>query len=1237
MKILAIRGQNLASLEQEFELDLEASPLGGAGLFAITGPTGSGKTTLLDSMCLALFDTVPRYRESNRYQQGDSRDAGVSSVDARNILRLGAVEGYAEVDFRGREQKKYRARWEVRRARNQPSGRQQAQKMSLIDLETGELFGDTRKTETLKLITEKLGLDFHQFCRSVLLAQGDFAAFLKAPPKDRALLLERITGTTIYSRLSQAAFVRHKQEKESLEELERSRDLLQLLPADEEQKLRADQAEAERDETELSTLLKEFERDQAFYKSERELRARLDEAQADLLGAKRKRDSLLGQDLEALIAAQPLRANMQSMDSVNARLVEVQSEKAQVDDQRIAADAAHQLAHQNHSDADKALTAQRQQQQSMAPDLLRARDLEASLAVGQRDLKRVAVNQAEQRTALDRAEWELELLRQRGEVLQASHERLNSWITEHGDDALLCENWTIWKKELAAIPAVIARLNEAQAALPLREVAYDRAQSQFEEAQRARVASEQARDEAQIQADKATAKTKTFNQNELSQALKDLSHQRVGLEKLIACHRKELDLLERKRSLRAELAATDQAEVESEQRREQLADQLRQMTIRLQEAEHALRLSEAACELGARRAELLRQGDACPLCGATDHPWQDRQDPLSQAISAHKQRVQELRNQDRSLTAEDTNELARMEHQRQQRTKNRTNLATINESLGQLCTERDQLLTVLESPPPLSCVLENTELQLAQELAEIGRKEQLCLATQKEAETARGEAERSARSLREARAAFDRAGESSASADRAKHRAERELTEVRTLRETVFRAWQERLDRLAPIFRPQWSAQQLESDPAAFQQHYQERVTDWRKHQEEIDLVNQERNDLDKQTATTGVRVRERREQLQPKARAHQQQKEKLAVIESNRKLLFEGRTVATMETLWKQQLDECEQALAVKQRQVNEADKDRHALSQRAQHLAEQVEKERELQKRVAVELAKRLQQAGLEESVLRAYLEQDPAWVEQQQRALQQARELVTELKATLTERQERLEKLLKTTRPQHEERDVAERITQTRFDLEQAIVRKHRGRIRLEGDRVNREKSEKLLPKLEQQRAQSELWAEMNKLIGSRDGTRFRKYAQGLTLEVLVRAANEHLRDLQPRYLLRRPSREELELEIMDLDMGDEIRTLAGLSGGETFLVSLALALGLATLNAEGIQIESLFIDEGFGVLDAQALESALVTLEMLQASGRQVGIISHVSTVADRVDCRIQVVRRRNGSSVLEYRF
>ena len=233
MKILAIRLRNLTSIEGSAEIDFTCEPLRSAGIFAISGPTGAGKSTLLDAMCLALYDKAPRFTASvENVALPDVGEGQVNQSDVRNLLRRGAGEGYAEVDFLGVDGLRYRSRWSVRRARNKAVGSLRPQTIEVCNLDTGQACQGTKK-ELLEKLVGLLGLTYEQFTRTVLLAQNDFATFLKSRGAAKAELLEKLTGTGIYTQISQEVFARNKAVQEDLELARNRLKLVELLPEEE--------------------------------------------------------------------------------------------------------------------------------------------------------------------------------------------------------------------------------------------------------------------------------------------------------------------------------------------------------------------------------------------------------------------------------------------------------------------------------------------------------------------------------------------------------------------------------------------------------------------------------------------------------------------------------------------------------------------------------------------------------------------------------------------------------------------------------------------------------------------------------------------------------------------------------------------------------------------------------------------------------------------------------------------
>ena len=194
------------------------------------------------------------------------------------------------------------------------------------------------------------------------------------------------------------------------------------------------------------------------------------------------------------------------------------------------------------------------------------------------------------------------------------------------------------------------------------------------------------------------------------------------------------------------------------------------------------------------------------------------------------------------------------------------------------------------------------------------------------------------------------------------------------------------------------------------------------------------------------------------------------------------------------------------------------------------------------------------------------------------------------------------------------------------------------RLKSDQEKREKQKGMLSEIDEAKSSYDDISYLHSLIGSQKGDKFRRFAQGLTLDHLVYLANMQLNRLHGRYLLQRKETEALELQVLDTWQGDEVRDTKTLSGGEGFLVSLALALALSDLVSHKTQIESLFLDEGFGTLDSATLDMALDALDSLNASGKMIGVISHVEAMKERIPVQIEVTKINGlGNSKLESQY
>ena len=300
------------------------------------------------------------------------------------------------------------------------------------------------------------------------------------------------------------------------------------------------------------------------------------------------------------------------------------------------------------------------------------------------------------------------------------------------------------------------------------------------------------------------------------------------------------------------------------------------------------------------------------------------------------------------------------------------------------------------------------------------------------------------------------------------------------------------------------------------------------------------------------------------------------------------------------------------------------HSQTQRTYH-------DDKLQKSLAT-LNQALERLAINREQLSELLQQDEHWLDEQKATIAQLEKALQAATALLT---------IKTDdRKQHENLAVAvPEVTalQTASELQQQkqslSEQKQEHDLQLREDDKKLTSNSDLKVELDKQRYRWEQWQSLNDLIGSSTGAKFRVFAQSLTLEALLIHSNKHLADFAKRYALQRVPSSDLELQIIDRDMADDVRSVHSLSGGESFLVSLALALGLASLSSNKTQVESLFIDEGFGSLDPETLDIAIASLDTLQALGRKVGVISHVPILVERIGAKVVVEKQGGGKSTV----
>lgn len=1240
MKILAIRGKNLASLAGEFELDFCREPLASAGLYGITGPTGAGKSTLLDALCVALYEKTPRLdREASGTAIPDGSEGSVGSTDKRTLLRKGAGEGHAEVDFVGNDGIAYRSRWTVRRARGKSTGKLQNTEMSLSRLADGQVLGDHRKTETLRLIENLIGLSFDQFTRAVLLAQNDFAAFLKASDDDRAELLQTLTGTETFTRLSRQAFERNKLEQGRLAGLQNLLAGQAPLPGDERQRL-ASEGEAgegsvkalEQGKAELEGQLRWHAEWQKRLDEERATGERLQQARAALDAASGRRQAL--ERIEAVQPARPLRDEEIRLQGETAQA------EAALKEAQERQEAAQAFAEEKRRELQEAGAGLERAEKAMAearPALEQARDLDAKIQTLTPLVDAAVQARDEAVQALADVEAKHKKLEQKAAGVAKQRQEAEVWLAAHPDLRPLAEDWSRWDLLLGQAATHLAGQTKSQAEVSRLEAAGLEMRANLEKARADHAACEAANRAAGIALDEAQKGLAGFDAEAMARQRTELEARRDRLtgaaqlwQSLLEREERRAALAGQEKDLAAQLSALA----------EQLGDLAAKKLVAEQElasAERARQLAElAASENVANLRAGLEAGAPCPVCGSTEHPYAGENPVLDGVLEALRADERRARNGLREIEAKEAKARGLFEagqSQREDAARASRELDRTLAGLRQRWSEhpmRDELAGVPEGEREAWLDVRQRETKAG--LKSLAARE----AGQREAARRRDEAQKAEVAARHAlelaRTGLERLEREQARAGQEKLAAAERLAEaVRRLA-----AAQESLD---PAFPGTFWREEWREDPEAFTSRCRKLAGDWLRFREQLDRLSQECAQLETQWKASaearGVAAKHRDE----RARHCAEQEAGLGKGKLARSALFEGRAVAAVEG----ELSGAVQRAADAQKRCRQAGQEAEAGVARQDEAAKQA--------------VRRLQQAraGLDEARARlaGWLAEFGAggrppvsleelaslldWTSgqiQAERAEMQALAVAVKEAQAVRKESERRRIEHEASRPGPESVEVLSgNLAELVAELDEAKKALSAVQVALAQDDAKRRASASLREKIEAQQAVVEVWARLSDLIGSHDGKKFRNFAQQLTLDVLLGYANRHLETLARRYRLERVT-DTLGLLVVDKDMGDEVRSVNSLSGGESFLVSLALALGLASLSSYRVRVESLFIDEGFGSLDADSLAVAMEALDRLQAQGRKVGMISHVAEMNDRLGTRVIVKKENGGRSRVE---
>ncbi|MGY4024467.1 AAA family ATPase [Aeromonas rivuli] len=1247
MKILSLAGENLASLTQAFHIDFDKDALGAAGLFAITGNTGAGKSTLLDAICLALYDRMPRLigmrQNVEKIGRADEDEKEkLTANDVRNILSRGHASGFAEVQFRGCDGRVYLARWAVRRARNRSEGRFQTQERSLTDVASGQVFSGSKR-ELQERIDELVGLSWEQFRRAVILPQGEFAAFLKSDANERSALLERMTGTELYSAISVQTYERARAEQQMLATLrERLGDIALMDEATrtqwaaQQQSLSASLTLAQQERQLLQDLRDLNDRIAALRQACLEGEASLADAEVAHAQAAPEREAF-GRAEQAQVA----RADHDEL----ARLdLEAQQQERLIDQLRPELERAEQ-AQQQAAQLEQQLITQRAAAErewgALQPEFKRAQDLDTRIREKTSQLQEIQQQGKPAREQQLKLQQEWQQQNEQKQSLETRRQLRASWLEERKGMAPLARQWQPllaamqdWAESRGQLQRVIQRRAQGSETLCELNARLEQGQQERDRGQQECAALQRQHDELQAQEwDAQVARAQELRQSRTEQ----LGQVRA----LLALTQEGRHHSEQQARLQQETSLLEQQLARLAAQHGEREPELARLVIQRDEARHALERARAVVSFDQHR-HVLQDGIPCPLCGSEAHPYRQSQPQAAGILAQQSERVHQLDLECERLNRQhlqgeiERAELTRQLAAHQQRHPELAARATqLNQRWGELGGRKLLGHDLPTNPSPTEWGEWQTQL-LTQEKALA-----LSLAT---GLAQLQQAQREQQRLAELRDQLTRLNVRQQQCEQQLHEAERQKIAL----EGELKALAEQESALAQRL-VQGEArldQQMGVEPwrqwaeAARWQEWQQTCEAYLQSQSEWEQLGNELASLTPILSAQAVRVQSQNDLLHKLTLDYKEGDQQRQVLLASREACLDGRAIAVVESEWQQRLQQGVTQLEEAMAALHASRERQTELKTRLTHLEQDRQLSRQRQREVQGRWSARASALGIPEDDLRQLLAITPDELKARRIALQRLDDALAEARTRLGERQRaqaQEEAKLARYRVHHGElaalsaEALSQRLAECETRCRELDEQLFECRSQLAQAEVARQKAGELQAASQHQQGVADHWQQLSDLIGQANGAKFRTFAQSLTLERLLLEANAQLSDLSPRYRLERVPGTDLALQVVDLDMGDEVRSVDSLSGGESFLVSLALALALSSLSSKQTQIESLFIDEGFGTLDPDSLDLALASLDSLQAAGRQIGVISHVQTLVERIGVQIRIEALGGGES------
>ncbi len=1077
MKILSLQLKNLNSLYGEWFIDFTDKTYQNDGLFVLSGPTGAGKSTILDAVCLALYGQTPRL---GKITQTNNEVMSKHTADCYSLLHF---------ETKGIQ---YYARFEQRKAKNNPNGKLQDVERSIAKEKPDSIIC-RKKTEINEEIIRITGMDFPRFTRSILLAQGAFDSFLKARDEEKSMLLEQITGTEIYSEISQTIYQRAKSEKEKKERLILLTNNTSLLPPEEIEKLKNRQETHNQELAAINQQLSQIRTFILWHNQMQELQEKIDTAKnrhKNFLEQKKASEEKAIQ----LIKAEKAEKLYPEYHALNLQEKEIQNAQASLTEleknlpkQETQLKLLIQKIEEIHNNCQQ----EKINYEKLRPLFEEIKKLDIELENINKNIQAQSTEIAQSEKEKQKIASDIQEIDKKNAAIRQEQNELSNWFQTNTCLETLKQELSAIKNNLIHLDTIIESGKQTK-----NKIAEQEEELKLQKTNNAK----QEQSQKELIAD---TKLKQKQQKQVTGQIETLLKEN-SLQEL----KTTLSFLEEKKFLLAQISALE------EQRK------------------------------------TLREGEECPLCGSIHHPFMQKDTIIPSGNSDIDINIKQLKHQ--------------------------------IEEIEKLKQEQDKIDLLLAENNKR---LENIGQTIQDNARQIMNKEKLIQEFQKE----RNEL----------------------------------LKQYNEERETL-------LQQVKPFNITEIIPNKSQDITEILEGHLKN-----------FDMKNKQKQDIE--------------QTLQENEKQQASLQTQLAVIQNN--LTYKNGQLQTEKNTYSSIKRKREKDFAQKNPQteeekllksINELEEKKEKILQEKDKQNQEVTQSKEQIKHLQAFLAEKSKNVSmLKEEFLQKLQEQEFSDVEDFLKAqlskeeLQHLQHIFKELEQNIKLTQSKLaesEKELQTLKNKNltagSKQELEEQEKNIREKQEASLVElgEIQGKLK-QNQEIANTYNEKLQELKKQEHIQAK-WDALNSLVGSADGKKFRQIAQAITFEQVLHYANMKLQLLQKRYLLIQDKNNLLNLNVLDNYQGGEIRAVQNLSGGESFIVSLSIALGLAQMASKNVRVDSLFLDEGFGTLDEENLDTALSTLASIQQEGKLIGIISHIPLLKERINTQINVIPEQGGRSILQ---